>query len=101
MGWGRFLLLGNLGQQLDIQDQNQEIQNLRRELVMSRASAGGGKEDFERLQAENDELRLYLAAVVQLLVSKGVISRDELRRVVDAVDAEDGEKDGRYNGPLK
>ena len=29
MGWGRMLLLGNLGQQLDIEDQRREIQQLR------------------------------------------------------------------------
>ena len=101
MGWGRYLLLGNLGQQLDLEDQRQEIESLRSQLASSRVSARGGKDDFERLQAENDELRLYLAAIVRLLISKGLVSQEEMRQVVDAVDAEDGSHDGRYRGSLQ
>ncbi len=100
MGWGRYLLLGNLGQQLDLEDQRQEIESLRSQLTGSRASSRGGKEDLERLQADNDELRLYLAAIVRLLISKGLVSREEMQQVVDAVDAEDGSRDGRYRGDL-
>jgi hypothetical protein len=32
MGWGRFLLLGDLGQQLDLSDQRREMRDLRAEL---------------------------------------------------------------------
>lgn len=96
MGWGRYLLLGDLGQQLDLADQRNEIQNLRDELRRSRAGSPTG--DPARLQAENDELRLYLAAIVRLLTSKGVVSTEELRKVVDIIDAEDGRRDGKYTG---
>ena len=54
MGWGRYLLLGNLGQQLDIADQRDEIENLREELRRSRVSSPGSASDVARLQAEND-----------------------------------------------
>jgi polyhydroxyalkanoate synthesis regulator phasin len=101
MGWGRFLLLGDLGQQLDLADQKEEIENLRNELQRSHASPRGVTGDIERLQAENDEMRLYLATVVRLLVSKGIVSQEEIRRVVDAIDAEDGTRDGRYKGSLQ
>jgi hypothetical protein len=50
------------------------------------------------LQVENDELRLYLAALVRLLTAKGLVSREEIRQVVNAVDAEDGTRDGKYQG---
>jgi hypothetical protein len=98
MGWGRFLLLGNLGQQLDISDQQNEIARLREELYRSRGPAG--TVDVARLQAENDELRLYLAALVRLLAAKGVVRADEIRQMVDAVDAQDGTRDGRYRGNI-
>lgn len=101
MGWGRYLLLGDLGQQLDLADQKEEIEHLRTELRRSRASSQAGSADTERLRAENDELRLYLAAVVRLLISKGIVSQEEMRRVVDAIDAEDGMRDGRYKGPVE
>ena len=36
MGWGRYLLLGNLGQQLDLSDQARDLEDLRAELNRSR-----------------------------------------------------------------
>jgi hypothetical protein len=100
MGWGRFLLLGNLGQQLDISDQKNEIEDLKQELRRSRVSSPAVSSDIARLQAENDELRLYLAALVRLLTAKGLVSREEIRQVVNTVDAEDGTRDGRYRGDV-
>jgi hypothetical protein len=99
MGWGRYLLLGNIGQQLDLSDQKQEIDTLRNELRCSRVSSGGVN-DVAQLREENDELRLYLTALVRLLTSKGVVTREELESIVAAVDAEDGRRDGRFTGPI-
>ena len=98
MGWGRFLLLGNLGQQLDISDQRNEIEDLKEQLRRSRSSSPAASSDIARLQAENDELRLYLAALIRLLTAKGLVGREEIRQVVNAVDAEDGTRDGKYHG---
>ncbi len=107
MGWGRFLLLGNLGQQLDLSDQKVEIDQLRHELAQRRTPSGDRLVDLgpvERevraLERENDELRLYLTAVIQLLVSKGTIAQEELVAIVNAVDSEDGLPDGRYSGNI-
>lgn len=100
MGWGRFFLLGDIGQQLDLSDQKAEIENLRNAIWKNRVSSRGAAGDVERLQAEIDELRLYLAAVVRLLISKGVISQEEIKQVVDAVDAEDGVRDRKYKGTM-
>ena len=101
MGWGRYFLLGDLGQQLDLADQRDEIESLREELRRSRASAPGPADNVAQLQAENDELRLYLVAVVHLLISKGIVSQEEMRQVVDIIDAEDGMRDGKYRGRVK
>jgi len=99
MGWGRYLLLGDLGQQLDLSDQKREMDTLRDELRRNRMSSGNTN-DIGQLRAENDELRLYLAAVVRLLTSKGVVTREELKNIVAVVDAEDGRSDGRFTGPM-
>jgi hypothetical protein len=99
MGWGRFLLLGNLGQQLDLSDQQREMDDLRDELSRMRRSEGNATTIAE-LRAENDELRLYLTALMRLLATKGVVTREELEQIVVAIDAEDGEIDGGRRGPV-
>jgi hypothetical protein len=101
MGWGRYFLLGDLGQQLDLSDQKAEIDRLRQEMQRSRAAGSGSTEAFRRLQAENDELRLYLAAVIRILIAKRVVTQAEMKQIVDAVDAEDGAVDGRFTGELR
>ncbi|MCX7006315.1 MAG: hypothetical protein NTY53_03545 [Kiritimatiellaeota bacterium] len=100
MGWGRYLLLGDLGQQLDLSDQKEEIAQLREELQRSRSAGAAPTGEIARLQAENDELRLYLAALVRLLVTKGVVTPGEIKQCVDAIDSADGARDGRYSGPI-
>ena len=100
MGWGRYLLLGDLGQQLDLSDQKEELERLRAEVQRRDPPSLDPTPAIRRLQQENDELRLYLAAVIRCLVSKQVISGDELKRIVDLVDAEDGAQDGRFSGPV-
>lgn len=47
-----------------------------------------------------DELRLHLAVLVRAVVAKGVLTREEVRALVEAVDAEDGTLDGRHEGPV-
>ena len=101
MGWGRFLLLGNLGQQLDIQDQNTEIQNLRDQLARQRNSSPVATSlPIKELQKENDELKLYIAALVRILTSKGTITKEELKQMIDTIDTEDGSQDGKFTGNI-
>jgi hypothetical protein len=100
MGWGRYFLLGDLGQQLDLSDQREEIDQLRQELRRSRSAGSGSTDAMKRLQAENDELRLYLAAVIRILVSKRVVTQSEIAQIVEMIDAEDGTVDGRFTGNL-
>lgn len=100
MGWGRFLLLGNIGQQMDLSDHKERINGLKKQLATGRKARAEVAEQIVDLQAENDELRLYLASVVRLLVSKGVVTQEELRDLVAAIDAEDGSADGRFAGDI-
>jgi hypothetical protein len=101
MGWGRYFLLGDLGQQLDLADQREAIDRLREEMLRSRSSGSGSTDALKRLQAENDELRLYLAAVIRVLISKRVVTQSEVQQIVDAIDAEDGTVDGKFTGNLR
>jgi hypothetical protein len=80
------LFLGNVGQQLDIGDLDGEIGAMR--------SALGDNEDVDREQArsitdlrrEHQEMKLYLAALVRLLVSKGLLQPEEVEITVQAVE---------------
>ncbi len=99
MGWGRSLLLGNLGQQLDIEDQRQEIQNLRARVQSeSRQATQSIEMRLGALERQNDEMKLYLAALVRYLAAKGTIDLKEFAKLVEEVDAEDGAADGRFEG---
>ena len=100
MGWGRTLLLGDIGNRLDIGDTERDIAHLKKEISGSFHKDMSQDKIIETLIVENAELKLYLASVVRLLTSKGTISNDELRAMVDALDAEDGRGDGKYDGGI-
>jgi hypothetical protein len=100
MGWGRYFLLGDLGQQLDLADHEAEIEHLRREIRSRQVVPVSVDQRLEALERENDELKLYLAAVLRLLVRKNIATIDELKKLVLAVDREDGREDQKYTGPL-
>ena len=95
MGWGRMLLLGDWGQQMDLEEQRAEIADLKH-----RIGEGLGDRGIDALRADNDELRLYVAVLVRMLVAKNVVTREELEALVAAVDGEDGVADGRHSGPV-
>jgi len=98
MGWGRMLLLGDWGQQMDIEDQRRDLETMRRELLRTRAA--GGSDRLEALELENAELRLYLAALIRYLIGRGDIDVDEFRVLVDTIDQEDGRHDGGFRGEM-
>jgi hypothetical protein len=100
MGWGRTLFLGDVGNRLDIADAEQDIASLRLQLRESVRTDASQDQKLDMLAEENAELKLYLAAVVRLMVTKGVVSADELEKMVSMIDAEDGRLDGKHGGSL-
>lgn len=86
MGWGRMLLLGNVGQQLDIgglegavaEMQSAFLENQRTDLDQARSIAA--------LRRENEELKLYLATLIRLLVARGALRADEVEAAVRAIE---------------
>lgn len=100
MGWGRTLLLGDIGNRLDIEDTEQDIAHLKREIAGAFHKDMSQDQKINALVAENAELKLYLAAIVRLLVSKGAVSNEELKGMVQAIDAEDGAVDGKFSGNI-
>jgi len=100
MGWGRTLLLGDIGNRLDIEDTEHDIANLKREIAGSFNKDMSQDQKIDALITENAQIKLYLASIIRLLTTKGVVSTGELRAMVEAVDAEDGISDGKFDGDI-
>ncbi len=86
MGWGRALFLGDLGNWLDTRDNEKGIQDLRTHLRAKRNLDQKQDERIQALEKENDELKLYLGGLVQVLISKGALSRQELEGIVNSIE---------------
>jgi hypothetical protein len=86
MGWGRMLLMGNVGQQLDIGDIEQSIGAMRQEFLNNQNVDLEQAKSIANLRRENQELKLYVATLVKLLVGKGVLRTEEVETVVKAIE---------------
>jgi hypothetical protein len=88
MGWGRMLLLGNVGQQLDIGDLGNEIAGMQSAVLENQQVDLEQAQSIALLRRENQELKLYLATLMRLLVSKGVLKPEEVETTVRAIETE-------------
>ena len=90
MGWMRALLLGDIGNRLDIADNEDRIRQIRlaqRERNRRRSSKDESQdEQLAALQAELTELELTVGAMTSLLLSKGTFTAGELEAVVDIIE---------------
>ena len=86
MGWGRMMLLGNVGQRLDIGDLENAVEQMRSDAAQNDQMDREQGEDIERLKTENHELKLYLATLIRLLVSKGVLKQEEVDATVSTIE---------------
>jgi hypothetical protein len=57
-------------------------------------------ERLEQIEQELGVLALYCRAAVELMIEKGLVTRDELLVRMAQVDASDGNVDGQYRGPV-
>ena len=86
MGWGRMMLLGNVGQQLDIDDLDNAIEQMRGDITQKEEIDREQGQEIEQLKKENHDLKLYLATLIRLLVSKGVLKQEEVEATVSAIE---------------
>ena len=80
MGWGRFLLLGDLGQQLDINEMQEHVERMRNERDLA-------KWDLPKIKEVADELldlELQHSLLVRLLIKKSVITAEEFASSIAA-----------------
>ncbi len=86
MGWGRMFLLGNVGQQMDIEEVksylNQAITEINRNAQLDEQQADA----LARLDKENRELKLCVLGLARILSSKGILSESELSSLGMAIE---------------
>lgn len=80
------MLLGNVGQQLDISDLNNAIAEMKTAFEETQDLDRSQELSIAKLQRENHELKLYLTTLVRLLVAKGVLRQAEVDAAVQAID---------------
>lgn len=100
MGWLRTLFLGDIGNRLDIADLETTVDRIHADVSDRRRSNASLESQFNALTEEHAETKLALAATLMLLIEKGVVEPSEVVKMVEVVDASDGERDGSYSGPL-
>ena len=86
MGWGRMLLLGNVGQQLDIGDVERAVGEMQNAFLENQRTDLDQAKSLAALQRENRDLKLYLATLIRLLVAKGVLKPEEVETIVRAIE---------------
>lgn len=100
MGWGRTFILGDIGNRMDISDCEEDIRVLKESLMEMHQEGHAVDSELHAVQMENNQLKLYIAALMRLLVSKKVLSKAEIHRMVEIIDAEDGALDGKARGDV-
>ncbi len=80
------LLLGNVGQQMDISDLNAYLGKAMRELERNGEVDRQQAEEIARLKRENQELKLYTLGLIRLLAAKGVVTDAEVNQLVASID---------------
>lgn len=92
--------VGQDDQSSDVDRGRELLAQLRDQRLRNKDISHTPESQVEALQKENDELKLYLAAVLRLLVHKNVLTVEEIRQVVLALDSADGQVDGKMSGRL-
>ncbi|MBB5350581.1 hypothetical protein HNR46_000809 [Haloferula luteola] len=95
MGWMRTILLGDIGNRLDISDTEQEIASLKEVQKCTTKSISDREDQIDQLLREVGTQKLAIQALTRFIVSKGIILQDELDDFIKEVDAEDGVIDGQ------
>lgn len=82
MGWIRTMFLGDIGNRLDISDNENRI---RAQASAHRRAQARLRERIAELEVENDKLDQCLTALLQILVERKVISEQELAERMEQV----------------
>jgi hypothetical protein len=86
MGWLRTLFQGDIAQNLEIEDLQQRLDQMRDEKT---AAAWTQEKQIEALREETHQLKVRLAVLIKLLVTKNVLTAQEIASMIAVLEAED------------
>jgi hypothetical protein len=86
MSWARMLLMGNVGQQLDIEDIEDDMVRLRARITSQQSTDRTQDEALITLRREVTDLKLVVGELARLLVATGALPAEAVERLVRGVD---------------
>ncbi len=86
MRWARMLLLGNVGQQIDIEDIEDDVERLRARIADQQSTDRNQNDALVTLRREITDLQLVVGELTRLLVAGGVVPVEAVERLVRGVD---------------
>ena len=86
MGWGRMFLLGNIGQQMDIDDVKGYLNEAIDEINKGQTVDESQNNRLAKLERENVELKLALLMTTRMLAKNGVLTQADLNSIELAVE---------------
>ena len=91
----RTLLLGDIGNRLDIEDAERSISALNRNQQKTVKNLHARDREISQLKGELEQQKLAIQALSRFLVEKKIVDEKELQEFIEVVDAEDGVVDGK------
>jgi len=80
------LLLGNVGQQIDIEDIEDDVERLRARIADQQSTDRNQDDALVTLRREITDLQLVVGELTRLLVAGGVVPAEAVERLVRGVD---------------
>jgi hypothetical protein len=95
--WWNDLFDSDYQQRRDLLKQEDEIRSIESSLD---ARSNDLKVRIEKLETQNDELKLVCVALLHTLIERDLITKDSFIQLAQQIDAADGRQNGRYEGTI-
>ena len=86
MGWMHTLFQGDIGQNLEIEELQERLNQMRDEKT---TASWTQEKQIKALREETHELRVRLAVLIKLLVAKKLLTAQEIASMIAALEPED------------
>lgn len=92
MNWARMLVMGDVGQQIDIESVESDVSRLRANVHVQHQVDRSQDKQLQIVRREVDELKVLVAELTRLLVAGGTVPREAVERIARALDAPQPDK---------